>query len=85
MPLFNLTQQKNTQIGTYAGRVGLTWRMDKLWQRAPPIGANWTIRWDSPAATPSNGLTKAMHHAPKGCTKISFLNNQGSSDGGGQK
>jgi hypothetical protein len=85
MPLSNLTQQKNTQIGMYAGRVGSTWRMDILRQRAPPIGAKRTIKWDSPAATPSNGLTKAMHHAPKGCTKISFLNNRGSSDGGGRK
>jgi hypothetical protein len=51
----------------------------------PPIGAKRIIRWDSPAATPSNGLTKAMHHAPKVCTKISFLNNRGSSDGGGRK
>jgi hypothetical protein len=85
----NAPFQSNTttkmQIGTYAGHVGLTWRMDILLQRAPPIGTKQTIRWDSPTAMPSNGLTKAMHHAPKGCTKISFLNNWGSSERGGRK
>jgi hypothetical protein len=80
---FQSTWQKDMQIGTYAGCVGLTWRMDILQQRSPYIGAKPTIRWDSPAEMRNNGLKTDMPRAPKGCTRLSCLNNRGSSDGGG--
>jgi hypothetical protein len=77
--------QANAPFRTYAGCVGLTWRMDILRQRALPIGAKPTIRWNSPAKTHNNGLTKDMRRAPKVCTRLSCQHSWGSSDGGGWK
>jgi hypothetical protein len=82
---FQSNPTKRYAIGTYAGSVGSTWRMDILWRRAPPIGTKQTIRWDSPAEMRNNGLTKDMQRAPKGCTRLSCQNSWGSSDGGGWK